>query len=75
MSLGASGSIRDALSSNLMRISPRRIRKSHALRQVTKSSLTRTPRSVRIQQTTLDGIGRISLIRHRNEAFFDALES
>jgi hypothetical protein len=31
-----------------------------------KSSSTWTPRSVRIQQTTLDAIGHISVIRHRN---------
>jgi len=40
-----------------------------------KSSSTWTSRSVRIQQITLDGISHISLIRHRNEVFFDVLES
>jgi hypothetical protein len=40
-----------------------------------KSSSTWTRRSVRIQQTTLDEISHISLIRYRNEAFFDALKS
>jgi hypothetical protein len=39
-----------------------------------KSSSTWTPRSVRIQQATLDRIGHISLIRHQKEAFFDVLE-
>jgi hypothetical protein len=34
-----------------------------------------TPRSVRIQQTILDGISHNSLIRYQNEAFFDVLES
>jgi hypothetical protein len=39
------------------------------------SSSSWTPRSVQIQQITLNGIGHISLIRHRNEAFFDVLDN
>jgi len=40
-----------------------------------KSSPTRTASSVRIQPTALHQNGDISFIRHRKEAFFDALES
>ena len=39
-----------------------------------KSSPTWSPRSVRIQPTPLHSFSDISLIRHRNEVFFDALE-
>lgn len=40
-----------------------------------ESSSTWTLCSVRIKQTTLDGNGHNSLIRHPKETFFDALES
>jgi len=39
-----------------------------------KSSPTQPPRSVRIQPTHLHCFGDISHIRHRNEAYKDALE-
>jgi hypothetical protein len=39
-----------------------------------KSSPTQLPRSVRIQPTPLHCFGDTSLIRHRNEAYKDALE-